>query len=142
MDIWECDPGVYFESDPELDFAIVGVKKKDGIAVGEVFDYFDVRKLGRIEKKNHVNILGHPDGRKMEIAFRDNYAKAVKRTFIQYETDTQPGSSGSPVLDDSFKLVALHSQSVRHPVFVHHVYRNQGFQVSAILQKLGTRDFK
>jgi hypothetical protein len=32
--------------------------------------------------------------------------------FIRYETDTQPGSSGSPVFNDQWQLAALHHSGV------------------------------
>ena len=57
---------------------------------------------------------------------------------VQYVTDTDYGTSGSPVLDDWFNVVALHNQRVRDPNNPGRYHRNQGYSISAILSDAGT----
>ncbi|WP_238184616.1 trypsin-like serine peptidase, partial [Methylobacterium trifolii] len=58
-----------------------------------------------------VNIVQHPAGRPKQFAIRNNLVREVKGDEVQYFTDTRSGSSGSPVLDDFWRVVALHKAS-------------------------------
>jgi hypothetical protein len=58
-----------------------------------------------------VNIIQHPLGAAKKIAIRNNLVTATSATELRYFTDTQVGSSGSPVFDDSWRVVALHRGS-------------------------------
>ena len=68
------------------------------------------KKSKRIEQAlgPRVNVLQHPDGRPMRLGFRNNYIVVGDDDILAYLTDTQFGSSGSPVLDDKWTVVALH----------------------------------
>ncbi|MGQ0580318.1 MAG: DNA/RNA non-specific endonuclease [Reyranella sp.] len=61
-----------------------------------------------------VNIIQHPDGRMKEAVVRENQIVARKDTTLHYVADTEPGSSGSPVLNVQFGLVALHHWGSPH----------------------------
>ncbi len=137
IDEWLCDPEEMFKTDHSLDYTIVKIKKKDGKDAGEVWGSFGLQHAATVNEGQRVNIIQHPQGRFKEIAFRDNQVKAVKNTYIQYITDTERGSSGSPVLDDWFNVVALHSRSVRDPKCPYRWYRNQGHRIEAILDDIG-----
>jgi len=63
------------------------------------------------EKKYiHANILQHPDGNFKQAGLQDNYLTSVDENngLIRYTTDTNEGSSGSPVFNDNWDLIALH----------------------------------
>jgi uncharacterized protein YfbU (UPF0304 family) len=53
-------------------------------------------------------ILQHPGTRKKRLGFVRNMITDVTDQYVQYMTDTQPGSSGSPVFDEAARLIALH----------------------------------
>ncbi len=55
-----------------------------------------------------VNIIQHPRGKPKRIAIRNNLVYEVAGDFVRYGTDTDEGSSGSPVFDDAWNVVALH----------------------------------
>ncbi len=131
-DTWECDPEAMFKTNPALDYSIVRVKEKEGKRVGDIRGYFDIRHGVNVVPGQRVNIIQHPQGRFQEIAFRDNQIKAVEDDFIQYITDTDYGTSGSPVFDDWFNVVALHNQRVRDPNNPNRWYRNQGYRIEVI----------
>ena len=61
-----------------------------------------------IELDDFVNIIQHPNGGSMEVSIRFNQVVALEDNRIYYLADTEQGSSGSPVFNDSWELVALH----------------------------------
>ncbi len=136
-DDWECDPDSLFKTNPDLDYSICKVKPKDGKNAGDTWGHFDLRHGTRVMEGQRVNIIQHPQGRHQEIAFRDNQVKLVNDQILQYLTDTDYGTSGSPVMDDWFNVVALHNQRVEDPINPGRYHRNQGFNITAILENAG-----
>lgn len=136
-DDWECDPDDLFKTNPDLDYSVCRVKQKDGKNAGDIWGFFDLRHGVEAAVNQRINIIQHPQGRFKEIAFRDNQVKLVDDTIVQYVTDTDYGTSGSPVLDDWFNVVALHNQRVRDPNNPSQFYRNQGFNITAVLADAG-----
>jgi V8-like Glu-specific endopeptidase len=61
-----------------------------------------------VQSDEFVNIIQHPNGGSMAVSIRFNQVVAVEDNRIYYLADTEEGSSGSPVFDDSWRLVALH----------------------------------
>ena len=87
----------------------------------------------------HVTIVQHPNGGPKQIALTANQVVAVNPPFISYTTDTMPGSSGSPVFNDNWQVIALHHASggfmkdqKRNDRFV-----NEGILMSAIKADAG-----
>ena len=68
--------------------------------------------LGDLTVLEWANIIQHPGGDPQQVALRDNKVVKSLEHFIHYEADTQPGSSGSPVFNDQWQLVALHHSGV------------------------------
>lgn len=56
----------------------------------------------------NVNIIQHPGGERKQIAIRNNLLTHRTDSTLLYETDTDVGSSGSPVFNDDWEVVALH----------------------------------
>ena len=54
-------------------------------------------------------IVGHPSGRMLPMfSIQDNLMLDYDGTRVHYRAPTEPGSSGSPVFDRRWKLIALH----------------------------------
>jgi V8-like Glu-specific endopeptidase len=53
-------------------------------------------------------VVQHPRGQRKRIAYARNKITACNEEVVQYLSDTEPGSSGSPVFDEDGRVVALH----------------------------------
>jgi endonuclease G, mitochondrial len=85
-----------------------------------------------------VNIIQHPRGLPKRVAFRNNLLTGADNETIRYFTDTDSGSSGSPVCDDNWRVIALHRGAEFAPKVSFQgkptAYVNFGSQIQAILQ--------
>jgi endonuclease G, mitochondrial len=67
---------------------------------------------GRVVVSESVNIIQHPGGDSQQVVLSENRVVRSLEHFVHYEADTLPGSSGSPVFNDQWRLVALHHSGV------------------------------
>jgi endonuclease G len=111
---YRLDPAALFLTDEHLDYTLVAVQPgADGRAPGQEFGWNRlIAQQGKIAVGEPVNVVGHPMGRLKEIAIRNNSLQSVLDDFLHYETDTEPGNSGSPVFNDQWEYVALHHSGV------------------------------
>jgi endonuclease G len=109
--VFSLDPETFFVADQELDFALVSVE-----AYADELAPFRFNRLIEAEGKaivgDFVTIVQHPQGEKKQVALRENRIVDLLEKFVHYETDTEPGSSGSPVFNDQWEVVALHHAAV------------------------------
>lgn len=57
---------------------------------------------------NRVSVIQHPATRRKEVCLHDNRITEIYTNVVHYRTDTEPGSSGSPVFDNEWELLAIH----------------------------------
>lgn len=83
-------------------------------------------------------IIQHPGGGPKQIALYHNLITYVDQERVQYLTDTLPGSSGAPVFNSRWQLVALHHSGgwLREPGRQHDVYRNEGIHINVVINGL------
>jgi endonuclease G len=107
------EPGTFFFTDAALDFTVVAVAAHAG---GRSLAEFGWNPLieaeGKIILHELLNIVQHPNGEPKQLAARANRLVDVLEDFLHYETDTAPGSSGSPVFNDQWEVVGLHHSGV------------------------------
>lgn len=133
-DEYDCDPNSLFKNNEvPLDYAVVRIKGEAGMKWG----YLRPKAID-IEVNEKVNIIQHPAGGPKQIAMNDNEVKYVDETIIQYITDTLPGSSGSPVFNDNWQVIALHHSggNIPEPSTNSIHFRNEGIRIGAIIQDL------
>ena len=113
-EIFELDPSRLFLSDEQLDFSIVAVKPTS--LSGELLAKFGYHKLisqtGKILIGQPINIIQHPEGGPKRYAVSQNKLLDVLDSYLHYETDTLPGSSGSPTFSEFWEVVSLHHSGV------------------------------
>jgi V8-like Glu-specific endopeptidase len=83
-------------------------------------------------------ILQHPGGQLKRLGFVRNMISDIDDGRVRYLTDTEPGSSGAPVLDSVGRLIALHHRGGQ-PVEIAGkppVAKNQGIRISRVLARL------
>jgi endonuclease G len=107
----DFDPAAFFVTDKALDFSLVALKGDlrkvapygwNGLSAAE----------GKIIVGEYVSIIQHPSGERKQLALRENQVVDVLDNYLHYRTDTSPGSSGSPVFNDQWEIVALHHSGV------------------------------
>lgn len=114
---FRLDPEAFFLNDKALDFALVAVAEVS--TRGAPLAGFGwcplVGAQGKIGLGESVNIIQHPRGEMKQVVIRENTLVDLPEapgTVAHYEGDTEPGSSGSPVFNDEWDVVALHHSGV------------------------------
>ncbi|MCC2955901.1 serine protease [Massilia sp. IC2-477] len=66
--------------------------------------------LPLINGRSKAYVVGHPSGAALQIALHDSTLLAYDevRRLLHYRTPTEPGSSGSPVFNENWRVIALH----------------------------------
>lgn len=98
------------------------------------------RRMALADPPPRMYIIGHPDGRDLEISLQDNLLVACNDRLVHYRTPTEPGSSGSPVFEpEDWRVVALHhkgSKQMRRIDGQDGTYEaNEGIAIQAIQEQ-------
>jgi len=111
----ELRGGKLLAADETLDYAIL--EYADTQAVSDRAPLKVMQKAPTLARGARMNILQHPQGRWMRFAIRSNFFVRCGENpaFLRYQTDTEPGASGSPVCMDDWRVVGLHHASVKVP---------------------------
>jgi len=94
-----------------------------------------------IESKSKAYVVGHPRGAGLQISLHDSRLLDVDDEWrlMHYRTPTDPGSSGSPVFNEDWQVMALHHAGTSETPRLHGdgTYEaNEGIVLSAIRRKL------
>ncbi len=112
---FEIDPSIFFASHGDLDFALVGVKAISVDGRDSLEDLKANRLIattGKILIGHPISIIQYPGGGTKRYAESQNELMDVLDDFLQYRTDTLPGSSGSPCFNKAWEVVALHHSGI------------------------------
>ncbi len=69
--------------------------------------------LPLVDGQQRAYIIGHPQGRKLSFSIHDNYLLDHDDRLLHYRSPTEPGSSGSPVLNEDWELIGLHHKGLK-----------------------------
>ena len=124
---FELDPGNGFATSVLDDWTIVRIKGEANAKWGAISI-----NDSTVKKQDRVIIIQHPGGGAKSIALYHNIVAYADDTRVQYLTDTLPGSSGSPVFDSNWNLVAIHHSGgwIREPGSKRRLLRNEGIPVA------------
>lgn len=105
---YKLDPSD-FKTSPvgHLDFTRVKVIDNGDKPLSQ-WGFLDIDPAAAPASGDPVVIIQHAAGGDKRMALRANEVLAKKEQFLYYTTDTEPGSSGSPVFNRDWKVVALH----------------------------------
>lgn len=125
--IYAFEPARLYLASKELDYALVAVSPTSdrGVPLDRYGWLVLDPAIGKIAllSDDFVNIVQHPLGREKEVVLRDNHVvdlrtgaerpdEDVLGPFLHYEADTDKGSSGAPVFNDEWNVIALHHAGV------------------------------
>jgi len=128
----------------ELDYTRVKVLEKPGAVPLSDWGYLQLAPDAIPVTGDPVNIIQHPNGDVKQIALTANDVLSIWDKYLFYKTDTEPGSSGSPVFNQSWQVVALHHAGklmaeggmVINPAG-EKASANRGILISRILEDIG-----
>ncbi len=122
-----------FEVNPALDYALVELAGRPGDRWGQLS-----LSTASPPPGDRVNIIQHPGGQPKQIAMQSNFVEYADDRVVQYVTATLPGSSGSPVLTDTWDVCAIHHAggTIAQPGTGHRYFRNEGICIGQILRDL------
>lgn len=112
---FDLDPDAFFVTDATLDYALVALRDRSEDGTMKLGDYGWnklIEQVGKVVTGEAVNIIQHPEAQPKKVALRENQITDILDNFLHYRTDTSPGSSGAPVYNDQWELVALHHSGV------------------------------
>ena len=129
--------GARMPDQDHLDVTIVRLQGVDDPAKGLTL----AKNLPLIDRKSRAYVVGHPLGSGLQISLHDSQLLDIddERRLIHYRTPTDPGSSGSPVFNGAWKVIALHHGGSAQTPRLHgegHYEANEGITLEAIRRKL------
>ena len=129
-------PNTLFITDQKLDFTLVAIEEisADGTKSSDFGFLPLLPQKGKVLLGEYVSIIQHPSGAPKAVALRENKITDIIDDYIHYSTDTQPGSSGSPVFNDQWIVVGLHHAGVPDPNDNTKYISNEGTRISSILK--------
>lgn len=116
---YSLDPDRFFLTNKELDFTLVAVS--DPVDENPSLDRFGWHVLmeiqGKIRLGDPVNIIQHPNGNPKAVAVHNSHFLHLENgtqaeQFCWYSGDTEEGSSGAPVFNNRWEVVALHHKAI------------------------------
>jgi endonuclease G len=114
--VFRFAPHKLFYTNVLFDYTIVWVEdlNTNGNVALKDFGFLKLNpQLGKTKQGNYVSIIQHPDGKMKKVALRENRVTNLDLPiFIRYVTDTKSGSSGAPVFNDTWEVVALHHSGI------------------------------
>ena len=123
--------GGLFYTDETLDFTVVQLDNPPDFGLLRL-------KPEQIRRDDRVSIIQHPGGHLKKISMQNNFVAYADAQVVQYTTSTLPGSSGSPVFNQDFEVIAIHHSggNLLEPATQRRYLRNEGSTMMAVLERL------
>jgi len=104
---YSLDPDTFY-TNASLDCTTVAIVRDETSPPLQKWGALRMERKHPIEVMDHVTIIQHPRGGTKQVCLTENKVVNIFGSRIQYTTDTMPGSSGSPVFNDQWNVIAVH----------------------------------
>lgn len=135
FETYDLKPDEFFKTSAGDDWAAVRVGGNPSAKWGAL-----VLEPAKPQLGDNVNIIQHPGGGQKQISLNANVVVYADSSRVQYLTDTLPGSSGSPVFNTRWSVIALHHSggwlSEPNAKTKSTYYRNEGILIDRIIDGL------
>lgn len=101
------EEGALFSSKYNLDYAYIKLINDPAHPLSK-WGHLTLNKTDIPSENDRVSIIQHPKGEQKQVALHSNQVIAVDGHKLFYTTDTEKGSSGAPVFNSNWQVVALH----------------------------------
>ena len=109
--VFAFEPSVFFFTDAGLDVTIVAVASQTPDRRQHVARFGWLRLSGSVDTVlpgEWLSTVHHPAGRPKQVVLRQNLLMESREAELWYGTETSWASSGAPVFNDSWQVVAIH----------------------------------
>jgi V8-like Glu-specific endopeptidase len=127
---YRLDPA-RFHTNAILDYTIAGVQPDQEKPPLDIWGMLTINANADPRPGEEVAIIQHPNAGYKQIAFIYSSVDRTEGIYLLYTTETMGGSSGSPVFNDSWHVVAIHQAATSRAGV------NRGVLMSAILKDAG-----
>ncbi len=111
--IFKFRPDQLFFTSQDLDFSVIAMEPTSSRRCLSEFGVLPfIGKLGKVLDGEWLTIIQHPNGERKQVCVRDNRLLHRAEDVLWYSTDTLGGSSGSPVFNNDWFVVALHHSGI------------------------------
>ena len=119
----------------DLDYVVLEIDGEPGLE--SEFGYLRLRDVS-VVKRDRVYVIQHPRGKPQKVVLQENQVTYVSpdRRRVQYLANTLHGSSGAPVFNKNWQVVALHHRGRPVPASPGKFSGNEGILISAILPEI------
>ena len=100
-------------------------------------DFTLTNSLPTQREKDRIYVIGHPKGGELSFSFQDNTLIDFDERLLHYRSPTDPGSSGSPIFNESWELIGLHHAGSNQLLTIDgtgYYAANEGISLPAIIE--------
>ena len=132
-----------FQTDPQLDCSIVRIRPESDSPLIDRWGFLSLTVRKKANVGDYVTIIQHPEGGVKQICLTGNHVVNIYDDFLQYMTDTLPGSSGSPVFDEDWNVLAIHQAggALQKNATGDYIFANQGILIESIFKSSNFKPF-
>jgi len=88
---------------------VVGPMEVGRLVLNEQYGHIPlIGQAGKAVIGEALNVIHHPSGERKRVSIRFNRFVSQDDLWVRYESDSREGSSGAPVFNDQWEMVALY----------------------------------